>query len=263
MHTEIISYSATNPGAGGIAATIVPGDSFTIKNNRGVSGPHIVDMWASHIGAGFHQLAFPSGHDTTRGYRAGVSPDDTYSLIPMGLSIPITAQELETVTIAGSGASVEVGCQLVHYPDLPGVDQRVLTWSQLNSRYEKLTTVIMTITPSALAAYSGSTALNAGGSDLLLANRDYALVGVNTTVDCAAVCIAGPDTGYARIGAPGSNQNSDEAAQYYAQLARSMDMAMIPTINSGNKPSTLITVVQGGTATAATVVTLFLALLKK
>lgn len=261
MHTEIIGYSALNPGAGGAAGVAATGDSLIIKNNRGVSGPTIIDMWAMHSAVGFHQLAFPSGHDTTRGYRVGVIPDDTYSLLPLGLAIPITAQEQETITISGSAAGTEVGCQIIHYPDLPGVDQRVLTWAQCVDKYEKLTTVIMTVTPSAAGQWAAGVAINAGGSDLLLANRDYAVLGINTTVDCAAVTISGPDTGNVRIGAPGSNQNSDEAAQYFAMLARSQDMALIPVINSGNKASTLVSVLSN--TTAPTVASIFLALLKK
>lgn len=261
MHTEAIGYFALNPGAGGLGATASTGDSLVIKNNRGVSGPQIIDAWAQHTGAGFHQITFPSGHDTTRGYRAGVIQDDTYSLLPCGLAIPITAQEQETITIAGSAAATECGCQLVHYPDLPGVDQRALTWAQARDKMDKLTTVVMSITPPTPGQWGGGTAINGGGSDLLLANRDYAVLGITTTVDMCAISIMGPDTGNIRIAAPGANQNSDEAAQYFALLARAQDMALIPVINSGNKASTTIQAM-GGTA-VATVVTLMLALLKR
>jgi hypothetical protein len=148
---------------------------------------------------------------------------------------------------------------LVHYPDLPGIDQRVLTWSQFQSRYEKLTTVFSAVTSGA-GAYGTAVAINSV-SDLLLANRDYALLGITTTVDQLAVCVSGPDTGNVRIGAPGSNQNTDEAASYFTLMARAHDMALIPVLNSGNKNSTNISSIA---ATAvATNATLYLALLRK
>ena len=260
MHTELISFLVSNPGAGGAAAAAVTGDSLIIKNNRGVSGPRIIDWWSFQQAAGFAQLAFPSGHDTTRGYRAGVIVDDTYSLLPEGFSIPITAQETMTITLAGSGAAFEQGAMLVHYPDLPGVDQRTLTWSQTQDRYEKLTTVFAALTTGTNGQYGTGVAINSG-SDLLLANRDYALLGMQTTADVCSVSVAGPDTGYAKIGAPGSNQNSDESAQYFCRLARAQDRSLIPVINSGNKAATLL--YAAGPSASATNVTLNLALLRK
>lgn len=259
MHNELISYFATNPGAAGIAATPATGDSLTIKNNRGVSGPRILDLWGQQATAGFQQIVFPSGHDTTRGYRVGQIPDDTYAHIPDGMSIPITAQETMTITIAGGAAEIDTGAMLVHYPDLPGIDQRVLTWAQLQDRYEKLTTVFVAVTAGA-GTYGAGVLINAT-SDLLLANRDYALMGITTTVDQLAVCVSGPDTGNVRVGCPGSNQNTDEASGYFTFLARSQGLAMIPVINSGNKNSTTISSIA---ATAvATNATLYLALLRK
>jgi len=262
MHTELISWSATAPGAAGAAAAALTGDSLTIKNNRGVSGPRIIDLWAMQQTSGFQQVTFPTGHDTTRGYRYGVEAGDTYSRLCAGLSIPITAQETMTVTIAGSATAgdVELGCALVHYPDLPGIDARTLTWAQLNDRYEKLTTLYVSMTGAA-AGYTGAELINAD-SDLLLANRDYALLGGSTTVDCAAVVLQGPDTGNAKIAFPGADQDTDEVSQYFCGLARAQDRSLIPVINSGNKNSTYISIVQDEN-NVTVLATLYLALLRK
>lgn len=259
MHTESIAFTITNPGAAGAAATAVVGDSLIIKNNRGISGPRILDFYGQQATAGFQQLVFPSGHDTTRGYRVGQIPDDTYSHLPLGCSIPVTAQEQMSITIAGGAAETDVGSVLVHYPDLPGIDQRVLTWAQLQSRYEQLTTVFAAITSGA-GAWGTQVAINAG-TDLLKANRDYALLGITSTIDQLVIAITGPDTGNVRIGVPGSNQNTDEACSYFGEVSRAHGEALIPVINSGNKNSTFL---QSVAATAiGTNVTLYFALLRK
>ena len=259
MHTESIAYSAVNPGAGGAVATGVGGDSLVVKNNRGVSGPRILDFYGQQATAGFQQITFPSGHDTTRGYRVGQIPDDTYSHIPPGMSIPITAQETITMTIAGGAAETDVGSLLINYPDLPGIDQRVLTWAQLQSRYEEMTTVFSAVTSGA-GTWGATTLINAV-TDLLKANRDYAVLGITCTVDQLCIAITGPDTGNVRIGCPGSNQNTDAAAGYFGWMSRANDMALIPVINSGNKSSTSL---QSVAATSvATNATIYLALLKK
>ena len=262
MHTEILSFSATAPGASGAAAAAFTGDSLTIKNARGNSNPRIISLWAMQQTSGFQQIAFPSGHDTTRGYRYGVEAGDTYARLPRGLSIGVTAQEALSVTIAGSATAgdVEIGCALVHYPDLPGVDQRTMTWAQLLARMEKLTTIFATIAGAA-AGYTGAELINAE-SDLMLANRDYAILGGSTTVDCAAVTIVGPDTGYARIGFPGADQVADQNADFFCDLARTHDESLIPVINSGNRNATTIGIAQDEN-NANVIVTLYLALLKK
>ena len=261
MHTEIIAWSATAPSTGAAAAALT-GDSLTIKNNRGVSGPQIIDLWAMQQTSGFQQITFPTGHDTTRGYRYGTEAGDTYSRLPLGVAMPVTAQELLTITIAGSATAgdVELGAALVHYPDLPGVDARTLTWTQLQSRVEKLTTVYSSLAGTA-AGYTGEELINAD-SDLLLANRDYALLGINTTVDCLGIYLRGPDTGNAKIMAPGADQDADEVSDYFCRLARAHDMSLIPVINSGNRNSTYVGFVQDEN-NVTVLATLFLALLSK
>ena len=262
MHTEILSWSATAPGASGAAAAALTGDSLTIKNNRGISGPRILNVWGMQQTSGFQQIAFPSGHDTTRGYRYGVEAGDTYERLPRGMQIPVTAQELLTITVAGSATAgdVEIGCASVFYPDLPGVDARTVTWAQLQSRFEKMTTVFATIAGTG-AGYTGGELINAE-SDLLLANRDYAVLGGATTVDCAAVTIVGPDTGYARRGFPGADQVEDLSSDFFCEQARTHDLSLIPVMNSGNRNATTIGIIQDEN-NVNVIVTLYLALLKK
>lgn len=262
MHTEILTWSATAPGSSGAAGAAVTGDSLTIKNNRDSSKPKIIALWGMQQTSGFQQIAFPSGHDTTRGYRYGVEVGDSYARLPRGMKMPVTPQELLTITIAGSATAgdVELGCALVHYPDLPGVDARTVSWSQMMARFEKLTTVFATVGGSG-AGYTGGELINAE-SDLMLANRDYAIIGGTTTVDCAAVTIVGPDTGYARIGFPGADQVTDATADYFADLARTHDLPLIPVMNSGNRNATTVGIVQDEN-NVNVIVTLHLALLKK
>ena len=99
-------------------------------------------------------------------------------------------------------------------------------------------------------------------SDLLLANRDYAICGITTTVDCAAVCIKGPDTGNVRIGVPGADLDLVRGPDYFCNLSREQSMSLIPMINSGNRNSTEISFLQNENNVNVPV-TIYLALLKK
>lgn len=259
MHTELLSYSATQPNTGAAAAAFT-GDSLTIKNSRNPA--HVVAMWGFNQVDGYHQIVWPSGHDTTRGWRTVM---ETANIIPrnvMGTAWKLEPQELLSITIAGSNTAgdVETGHLLLHYDDLPGVTSRAIEWDDLLRRGEEQVTVQATITGTA-AGYSGSEAINAD-SDLLRANRDYALLGMETTTDVGAICISGPDTGNVRTAVPGAASRPDYCGNFYAILSRAYNKPLIPIINSGNRASTNLSLAMNENA-GATVVSLNLVMLRK
>lgn len=261
MHIETIGITATAPGTSGAAAAACAGDSLVIKNGK---NPQIIQAACDFQGAGFLQITFPTGHDTTRGFRVPVAAGEPTPRLVMGLSMMLTAQETMAVTVAGSATAgdVENGVLLVSYDDLPGSQQNLRKWSQVDKQIEKLTTVYVTLAAGTGGTWSGSEAINAD-SDLLIANRDYALLGIEFLTECAAISIKGPDTAGVRIAVPGSVEFADLSANYFAALSRAFgDAPYIPVINSANKNNTLLEVLadeNGGNVTCA----LMLALLKK
>jgi hypothetical protein len=238
MHIELLSVAATAPstGAAGIALT---GDSLTVKNGRGKI--KIISAWARlQATAGFVQIAFPSGHDTTRGIRVGCPlSSTTMGVVPWSSQIELQAQELLGITIAGSATAgdVEQLCMLVRYEDLPGIAQRLITANQLDSRVEKLCTIEMSSVSTAGPSYGTPTVITTP-ADLLQANRDYAVLGATTRTACMASFLIGPDTGNLRIGVPGDITKPEICAQWFPLMSRISGEACIPIINSGNKAST-------------------------
>lgn len=257
MHTELLSYQATQPNTG-LAATAVSGDSLVVKNSR--SKAMALAIWAFQQVDGFQQWITPSAHDTTRGLRLVTDLSESAPLLPWGVSLDLQPQETLSVTIAGSNVAgdVELGCMLIHYPDLPGVTSRGMSWGSLNSRIEKLTSIQATLTGAA-TGYTGEELITAE-SDLLMANRDYAVLGFETSIACAAIGIIGPDTGYCRQAGPGT-LDADITRDWWCQLARAHDMPLIPVINSGNKAATKLFMLQNEN-NVSPVVSLTLALLK-
>lgn len=265
MNIELVTATATAPGAGGTAATAVTGDSLVVKNNVGAKQPRILALWSFLQVAGFVQIATPSGHDTTRGYRAS-APNAIELLNTLGIGITVSAQETMAVTIAGSGTvgDVEQMQMLIHYPDVPGLTTRTISYEQLRSRATELTTIDQSITGTAGPGYSGSVALSAVTADLLRANSDYAVLGglFRTALTAGAVSLnlRGPDTSNVRVGIP-ANLRGDLTAQWFPLLSRAYDMPLIPVINSGNKSSTFLDLACNENGVAQTV-SLVLALLK-
>lgn len=219
-------------------------------------------MWQTNQVAGFGQIAFPSGHDTTRGFRVGCSAGKNLGLLALGMAMTIQPQELLSLTIAGSNVAgdVEQLSALLYYPDLPGIDQQLITASQLDSRAVQFTTIEHSAVSTAGPSY-GTPQLITQNSDLLLANRQYAVLGMTARTACHSVYFYGPDTANERVGCPIDLGNEAITSQFFALQSRAHGLPTIPVLNSGNKASTYIGVTTDENA-GTFLVTLHLALLK-
>lgn len=231
LHVVTTTCIATAAAAAGSAATAATGDSLTTQN---FPNPRIVAAWQTqNTNAGFGQIAFGTGHDTTRGYRVGVRAGPTVNaelILPIGMQLPLTPQEQLLVTLGGNAVAgdVEQMTILTAYDHDQG--QKWETWERVRSRMRELTTVVATLT-AVSSTYSAGEAINAE-TDLLLANRDYAWLGCSTRVGIHGVGMIGPDTGNVRLMLPG-NIESGEAQNWWPSL-----IGHCPVINSGNRNST-------------------------
>jgi len=257
MHFEIQTYKATAPGAGA-AATANTGDSLIVKNGKGVI--KTLASWGSRQVAGFMQTITPSSHDTTRGYRAGLAIGTAQIGVPLGMSLEFQAQEAIAETISGSAVAgdIELDSHLIYYADFPGINMRSITAGQLETRTDLLTTVVSTIASVATGEYAQE--VISTDSDLLKANRDYAVIGMSPTLACHATTLQSPDFGNVRVGVPGFLR-PELTSQWFAALSRIHGLPCVPVFNSGNKAQVNVGFVADENA-AATTVTLYLALLK-
>lgn len=257
MHFEVLTVQATQPNTGA-AGTANTGDSLTIRNGKGKI--HTIATWASRQVAGFSQFIVPSSHDTTRGWRAGVSAAMGELTMPLPFNHKFEAQELISSTIAGSNTAgdIELDSLLIFYENFPGITMRTLTPAQLEQRTVKLTTIESSITAVATGQYAEE-AINSD-SDLLKANTDYALVGLSGRTAAHAYTVKGPDFGNIRIAVPG-NLRTELTNQFFIALSRIHGLPLIPVFNSGNKAQTQVGFVMNETA-AATLVTMHLAELR-
>jgi hypothetical protein len=269
MHIEIQTFSTTAaPTVAGATATAFSGDSATIRNGKGHIG--IIAAWASaNTNPLITQIVYPSGHDTTRNYRV-VIPAGPQALglntapftLPLGSEFTVQPQELITTTNFSEGAATAGDIQptsyLVHYADFPGIDARLISAQELESRTDKITTVVSFVTDTATAAYveEGITV----DSDLLRANRDYAVVGITANFPSHALTFFSPDNGNTRTGMPGFLRN-EIGCQWFPLLARTTGLKAIPVFNSGNKGQVRVGFV-GDENLNSRYLTLHLALLK-
>ncbi len=257
-HLEIITASATAAATTGAAAAALTGDTLVIKNGKTVD---IIAAWQTNQTGGFGQLIFPSAHDTTRGFRANVPIGVNPSLMPFGTMMRVEAQETLQPQIAATAVAgdVENVSYLLRYNDSPGMDAHLITPEEVERRVEKWTTIENSLASTAGPSY-GTPETFIADSDLLKANREYAIVGLTPRTAVHTVYVQTPDGGNVRFGCPGMLRQ-EITSQWFMLLSRMHGEPLVPVFNSAGKGNCFVGVVTDENA-GTFVVDLHLALLK-
>ncbi len=239
MLLEFVGYQATAPGAGGALAAAFAGDSLTVKNAVPSSGITLAAWFGKNQVKGFHQVVWPSGHDTTRNVRSVIRAGNASSLYPFEVGGNPQPQDVIAATIAGSAVAgdIELGVLGLFYGDMPGQAARLIGPDELRSRARRNVTIQDSILNGVTGGWSGNRAINAG-SDLLRANTDYAVLGAVADVAVNALALRGPDTANARVAVPGDPAVTDDTSRWFLLLSRLTGLPCIPVINSANKGAT-------------------------
>ncbi len=257
-HIEIVTAAATAAATTGTAATALTGDTLLIKNGKEID---IIAAWQTNQTAGFGQLIFPTAHDTTRGYRANVPIGVNPSLLAFGSRMRVQAQETLAPVIAATAVAgdVENVSYLVRYKDSPGMDANLISPDEVMRRVEKWTTIENSLASTAGPSY-GTPETFITDSDLLQANRDYAILGMTPRTQVHAVYCQTPDGGNVRFGCPGILRQ-EVTSQWFMLLSRIHGEPLVPVFNSAGKANSFIGVVTDENA-GTFVVDLHLALLR-
>lgn len=262
---DTVTGAATAIGATLAALTANAGDSFQVKNQPFTSNPMLLNFWADVQAAGIARIRSPKLHDNVDALRSRTLVNVLDPLLPYGQPETLWPQDTLIFELAGSAVAgqIESVQALIYYPDLPGQAARLIDGPTLRQRFVHYFGNRIAITLGTTAAYAGSRAIN-GDQDLLIANTDYAVLGMTTDTRVAGISLRGPDTGNLRVTVPGGTNTLNafrQAAWWFRQLAFEHNLPLIPVINSANKGATQIDCMadnNGGTAN----VTIWLAQLK-
>jgi hypothetical protein len=251
MTLDTISFTATAPGAAGIAATVVAGDSAQVRSTGNIISGQLLGLWTNAQAVGFTQVLFPYGHDMSRNIRfrnIALSPSNQIAKTAMQ---PMKSQDLITVLQAGSAVAgdVETVHALIGYPELEGGSDKYIGLEEFQARCEELVTIEDTLTPTAASTYSGARALNAV-TTTLKANRNYAVVGITCGANGGAITIRGQDTGNLRASMPCNPNIGPETVNWFPSLASWKGLPLIPVINAANQANTFLELVTNELLTA-------------
>ncbi len=234
------------------ATTIAAGDSFTVKNAQLSSDAWLLQAWADNQVAGMVRIRSAKMHDNVDAIRARVTIGVLKPLLPFGVPQRVYPQDTLIVELAGSAVAADIESVILqmYYADLPGQSARLATWDQIRTRLKNLVGVRLALTLGTAVGYAGARAINTD-VDLLQANTDYAVFGMTTDVETAAICLRGPDTGNLRVSVPGEPDLVEDTMQWFKLMSQAYNLALIPIINSANKGATLVDAIadeNGGTA---------------
>lgn len=238
LAVEVLAGRVTNPGAALTALTANSGDTFAIRAMAPGSSAWIDDVWAHEATPGVIRIRSPRMHDNVQNLRLTNPAAAARALLPDELNQPVYSQDVMTVELSGGGAETDVGCLLMYYENVAGLDARLATWGQVLPRIKNILTQEVDIAAAGtLGDWSAGTTLNTT-FDLLKANVDYAVLGYTCGSAVAAVALRGPDTGNVRIGGPGTTE-AIETRSWFIRQSNSLGKPFIPIINAANKGATL------------------------
>lgn len=151
---------------------------------------------------------------------------------PLYRSDTLTIQTLATAT-----NNVNVVLQ-VYYENVEGTGQRLANWSQISGRIARYIAVECTVTPGATGNYGTAVAINAN-DDRMVADYDYAVLGISTDQPVLSIGIKGPDTGQYRVSVPG-HWDERISSGWFVDQDLWRPTPHIPVINALNKATTFV-----------------------
>ena len=243
---DTVGFFATNPGAGGAAATVTPGDSFTVRNAAGGSRVVVEEAIRQGAASGFLRVRSPLLHDNVRGIMFTTPDTPARFLFPPDAGQPLSPLDNLIVEISGGAAEVDGGALVVYYDNALGLSARLHMPGDVlgNIKYIKPVQVACTVNAT---AFNWSDTVITTTENLLHATSDYAILGYVTDTACAAIGIKGQDTGNLRVAGWGSTDPSD-TSDYFIRKSLRENRPWIPVINAANRFSTFASVLSSAVA---------------
>lgn len=235
---ETIAFFATNPGAGGAAATMATGDSNRVRTFAQTTPSKLIAACRQGVTEGFLQIASPALHDNVRGIRFITSETPTSFALPRQIGQPLVPGDTLNITLAGGGAEVDAGALTFFYGDLSGIAARLHGWSDIAGQVEHVKVLEVDFNTAAVAGQWQDTVITTT-EDLLNADRSYAVLGYSTDIAMVAVGIKGQETGNVRLCGPGITR-TDDTSDYFAEMSELFGVPMIPVISANNKGSIFV-----------------------
>lgn len=257
MCIDTILGSAVNPGAGGATAVVTTsGDSNTVRYFQPPDRAYLDLITRMGTTAGFAQVASPAMHDAVTGIRVTPGESPSVFALPGQAGQPMVPGDTLSLTVSGGAAETDVMALHMYYSNAPGFDARLHLPGDIEGNIQNIKTQRVAVTSSAtIGAWSDT--LVGTTENLLVAGRDYAVLGYLTSTALAVIGVKGGDTGNLRTCGPGATLEFP-TSQFFVYMSEKTGRPYIPVFNQQNVNNTFVSVA-AATASVASTVTLVLA----
>jgi hypothetical protein len=249
---ETVAGSYTAAAATGVQAyTAVTGQSFQVRALAPNANAWLETLWTHSSATGYTRIRSPRMHDDVVGLQFA---HYTNNMSPLGmecLSQELFSQDILIVEDNWRVAPAAVAQQIafnLYYDDIAGINANFWTWAQVQTAAraapvpnQYLGVQVNPISGGAITAWGAGVALNSV-QDVMKANSYYAVIGYETNVAFTALSLIGTDLGNLQVGGPGS-VDPVITRQWFPLQEVTTGRPSIPVINSQNKVSTLVQVI--------------------
>jgi hypothetical protein len=223
------------------ALAAAAGAQLAIPNFLQGTNADILTAWGSNsANACDFGIRSPSLHDNTRGIRMAYAfqptvgaGDKTQILLPDLITQPITPSDVLVVEVNGTATNNVGLAYMAYYDQLPGAVQRLISPGELYARFKQYVGVRVSVTAGAAGDFGTARLLNAD-DDRLIANTDYAVVGLTGQIPACTVVMVAPETSGRPVGCP-VHWDANISGDFFVNLSNLYNRPCIPVINSNNR----------------------------
>lgn len=225
-------------GGGFEALAAGAGDALAVPNFAPGSKAWLIEAWGTDtVSVADFGIRSPSFHDNTRGIRLAdnlkPAAGDPNLLLPYLVRQPLYASDVLIAEVSATAADKAALDFLTYFENLPGADQRLATWAEIDARAIDMVGVFVGPTAGAAGDWGAVRALNAD-DDRLIANTDYAILGAVSQLRCGAIALTAPETSGRKITMP-LHPIESISAGWFVDLSQKYGLPLIPIINSNNR----------------------------
>lgn len=212
-------------------------DSLAVPNFDKGTRAWMLEAWgADSTSAADFSVRSPSLHDNIRGIRFAYEPKpaagNAQQFLPGIIRQPLYATDVLIAEVNGTAAD-KVGLNFLSYfESLPGADQRLAAWGELDSRIVNMVGIFVNPTAGAAGDFGANRLLNQDDARLN-ANTDYAILGASSQIAAESLSIIAPETSGRRITMP-LGVDEQDSAHWFVNLSAKYNLPLIPIVNSNN-----------------------------
>jgi len=232
---EIVAGWNTAPGAVITALAPGAGSTLVVRSVPEDANPLLINLWAKNQAAGIIRLMSPRMANNNQGIHLDTVVANLDPLIPAMGTQKLYSQDTLAFALSGSAVAgdIEIGGMLIYYPELPGANANFITPDECRDRTTNIMTNRNVLVLGAGGGYTGAMALNAT-ENMFKANKDYALLGYQSSALFGAWRMTASDLGNIGIGGPGDNVHKKMTSEWFIRLSEHTGLPLIPVINSAN-----------------------------